>query len=136
MKNTPAEKLISKFISSTTDTKQGDKIQDEEEITVKIVMDRTGQHTHNKTHQKEFIPEKEINRKKAVYKIARWNGWKTTQSKSCYFCAIQKWTLEPKSPEKQQNCDESGNNGHIAIKAGLNRENKPSRKRRRHGGRK
>ena len=108
---TPAELMVSKFVTSITDTKLRDKILDEEIITVNTVMNRIKQDTYDKKYGKSFLPEPEIKKESEIQKIEK--QYKKP-SKPCHFCGKQNWNPEHQCPAKHTTCHKCGKKGHFA----------------------
>ena len=61
---TPGELMVSKFITSITDTKLRDKILDDGDMSVKTVMNRIKQDTYDKKHGKNFLTRSRSEKRK------------------------------------------------------------------------
>ena len=57
---------------------------DEEEITVKLVMDKIEQNTHDQSHYKKNYTKQRNQTKKRITENEKWNGLKNTHTKLCF----------------------------------------------------
>ena len=101
--NTPAGLTVSKFITSKTNIKYRDKKQYEKNITVKLVVERIRQDTHQ-THVIYFIQNNEIEQEKTMHETEEWNRQKKNLKKTLVFYETQRWTPEHYSSASLRNC--------------------------------
>ena len=87
--------MVSKFITSITDTKLRDKILDDGDRTIQTVMNRIKQDTYDKKHGKNFLPEIEVKKENEIQKVEK---YQRKQNKPCHFCGSPNWNPEHNCP--------------------------------------